>query len=226
MLAWKLFRCWVSEFTAVPELDANANAIAFEMIAAERGLRAGLRSGRADGALLRRARLADGTSDAHPVRRRAARRLGRRLGPHRLERSGPLLRLLADIDETASAGLGVGERDRLLMEAHELIFGTALRVVAGCPSCGVEHELTIQAEDLRRTSGGQDVDVDVDVGLPPPLPAAPGRRPGRSGSDGVAGGCSRAARLAICARGNQGRVARGQFGPAARDGGRGRGRAG
>ncbi len=85
-------------------------------------------------------------------------------GLHRLERSGPLLRLLADIDETASAGLGVGERDRLLMEAHELIFGTALRVVAGCPSCGVEHELTIQAEDLRRTSGGQDVDVDVDVG--------------------------------------------------------------
>lgn len=30
--AWNAFRCWVSEFTAVPELDANAGAIAFESI--------------------------------------------------------------------------------------------------------------------------------------------------------------------------------------------------
>lgn len=28
--SWQVFRCWVSEYTAVPELDANANAIAFE----------------------------------------------------------------------------------------------------------------------------------------------------------------------------------------------------
>jgi phage tail-like protein len=27
-----VFRCWVSEYTALPELDANANAIAIEMI--------------------------------------------------------------------------------------------------------------------------------------------------------------------------------------------------
>ena len=30
--AWNAFRCWVSEFTAVPELDANAGAIAFETV--------------------------------------------------------------------------------------------------------------------------------------------------------------------------------------------------
>jgi phage tail-like protein len=30
--AYNVFRCWVSEFTALPELDANANAIAFEHI--------------------------------------------------------------------------------------------------------------------------------------------------------------------------------------------------
>lgn len=29
---YRVFRCWVSEFTALPELDANGNAIAFEMI--------------------------------------------------------------------------------------------------------------------------------------------------------------------------------------------------
>ena len=32
MRAWNVFRCWVSEFSALPELDANANAIAFEHI--------------------------------------------------------------------------------------------------------------------------------------------------------------------------------------------------
>jgi len=30
--AYNVFRCWVSEFTTLPELDANANAIAFETI--------------------------------------------------------------------------------------------------------------------------------------------------------------------------------------------------
>ncbi|MDJ0870751.1 MAG: phage tail protein [Gammaproteobacteria bacterium] len=30
--AYNVFRCWVSEYQALPELDANANAIAFEMI--------------------------------------------------------------------------------------------------------------------------------------------------------------------------------------------------
>ena len=30
-----LYRCWVSEFTAVPDLDANANAVAIETIKIE-----------------------------------------------------------------------------------------------------------------------------------------------------------------------------------------------
>lgn len=30
--AYNVFRCWVSEFTALPELDANGNGIAFETI--------------------------------------------------------------------------------------------------------------------------------------------------------------------------------------------------
>lgn len=32
VIAYKVFRCWVSEFTAMPELDANANAVAIQMI--------------------------------------------------------------------------------------------------------------------------------------------------------------------------------------------------
>lgn len=33
--AWKVFRCWVSEFQTLPELDANANAVAIETIKLE-----------------------------------------------------------------------------------------------------------------------------------------------------------------------------------------------
>jgi phage tail-like protein len=34
-LAYKLYRCWVSEFQAMPDLDANANAIAIQHIKLE-----------------------------------------------------------------------------------------------------------------------------------------------------------------------------------------------
>ncbi|HET7152581.1 MAG TPA: phage tail protein [Candidatus Kapabacteria bacterium] len=32
VLAYKVFRCWVSEYQALPDLDANANAVAIERI--------------------------------------------------------------------------------------------------------------------------------------------------------------------------------------------------
>jgi phage tail-like protein len=35
VLAYNVFRCWVSEYQALPELDANANAIAIQMIKLE-----------------------------------------------------------------------------------------------------------------------------------------------------------------------------------------------
>jgi phage tail-like protein len=35
VLSYKIFRCWVSEYTAMPELDANANAVAIESIKIE-----------------------------------------------------------------------------------------------------------------------------------------------------------------------------------------------
>jgi phage tail-like protein len=34
-LSYKIFRCWVSEFQALPDLDANANAIAIQQIKLE-----------------------------------------------------------------------------------------------------------------------------------------------------------------------------------------------
>jgi phage tail-like protein len=35
VLAYKIYRCWVSEYQALPELDAKANAIAIETIKIE-----------------------------------------------------------------------------------------------------------------------------------------------------------------------------------------------
>jgi phage tail-like protein len=35
VLAYKIYRCWVSEFQALPDLDANANAIAIQSIKLE-----------------------------------------------------------------------------------------------------------------------------------------------------------------------------------------------
>lgn len=35
VLGYKVFRCWVSEFQALPELDANANAIAIQSLKLE-----------------------------------------------------------------------------------------------------------------------------------------------------------------------------------------------
>ena len=34
-ISYRLFRCWVSEFQALPELDANTNAVAIETIKVE-----------------------------------------------------------------------------------------------------------------------------------------------------------------------------------------------
>ena len=34
-IAYKVFRCWVSEYQALPDLDANANAVAIEHIKLE-----------------------------------------------------------------------------------------------------------------------------------------------------------------------------------------------
>jgi phage tail-like protein len=35
VISYKVFRCWVSEYTALPELDSNANAVAIETIKIE-----------------------------------------------------------------------------------------------------------------------------------------------------------------------------------------------
>ena len=49
VIAYNIFRCWVSEFQAQADLDANANAVAdSDAQAGERGVGARLSGGRAD----------------------------------------------------------------------------------------------------------------------------------------------------------------------------------
>ena len=35
MIAYNVFRCWVSEFQSLPDLDANANAVAIQQLKLE-----------------------------------------------------------------------------------------------------------------------------------------------------------------------------------------------
>ena len=54
-LAYKVYRCWVSEYQALPELDANANAVAIQTIKLENeGWERDYGRGRADRAQLSR----------------------------------------------------------------------------------------------------------------------------------------------------------------------------
>ena len=55
-IAYKVFRCWVSEYQALPDLDANANAVAIQHIKLENeGWERDVDGGRADRADVHRA---------------------------------------------------------------------------------------------------------------------------------------------------------------------------
>ena len=70
-IAYHVYRCWVSEFQALPELDANANAVAIQTLKLENeGWSARHQRHRADGAELHRTGLVSLTRWRPPARRR------------------------------------------------------------------------------------------------------------------------------------------------------------
>ena len=80
VIAYKVFRCWVSEFQAQPDLDANANAVAIQTIKLENeGWERDYAVAEPSGAEFRRAVSAVSRDDAHPVARHDTRSLGTRL---------------------------------------------------------------------------------------------------------------------------------------------------
>ncbi len=141
VLAYNVFRCWVSEYQALPDLDANANAIAIQTLKLEN------EGWERDEAVTEPAEpenAAGMTAAAtSPVRRRPARARGRRAG-----RAPPVERAVAVAARAAprtraSTEWTVGRRDALLLDVHAAAFGGAIELVTDCPACGEALELSL-----------------------------------------------------------------------------------
>ena len=79
-IAYKVYRCWVSEFQALPDLDANANAVAIQTIKLENeGWERDYDVAEPTEPSFRRTVSAVSRDDAHPVARHDTRRLGARM---------------------------------------------------------------------------------------------------------------------------------------------------
>jgi hypothetical protein len=82
---------------------------------------------------------------------------------HPVQRSGPLLHAVTGLEPAALAELRIGERDRVLIQVRERLFGNTLRALADCPSCGLVFELELALSTLLAAERGPEiVEVDVD----------------------------------------------------------------
>jgi hypothetical protein len=81
---------------------------------------------------------------------------------HPIHRSGPLLRAFTGLEPAELAELGIGERDRVLIQVRERLFGNTLRALADCPSCGLVVELELATSTLLAAERGPEA-VEVDV---------------------------------------------------------------
>ena len=152
-IAYKVYRCWVSEYQALPELDANANAVAIQTHQArERGLGARLRRGRADGAVLHRAVTTTPTlADAAVLLaawEAASAVPACAVGATLLHRSGLVDDLADALDlplATSTAAVA-----RLYVES----FGDVVDAVVGCPACGETLEVALPLAASDRAAGG------------------------------------------------------------------------
>ena len=136
-IAYKVYRCWVSEFQALADLDANANAVLIQHIKLENeGWERDVEGHRAERAVASPAPSPhDPTSDGAGVARRVGARPRRaRRGPSR--RAGRS-RCGAGRSTRSWAGTSAGEMRRCSTSAVQL-FGPTADAVSICPSCG-EH---------------------------------------------------------------------------------------
>jgi hypothetical protein len=81
---------------------------------------------------------------------------------HPVHRCGPLLCAITGLEPTVLAELGIGDRDRMLLQVRERLFGSNLRALADCPSCGLVFELELATTALLGAERGPEV-VEVDV---------------------------------------------------------------
>ena len=150
-LAYKVYRCWVSEFQALPDLDANANAVAIQTHQArERGLGARLRRDRADRAELHRAGLRP-TGALHAMRdvptlddAALLELWDAAIGCDPWQREDLLV-------ATATGGVALrtpGARNVALLRWRQRLLGRSLPLRANCSRCASELDLTLDIEVL------------------------------------------------------------------------------
>src|SRR5580658_4185864 len=112
VLAYNIYRCWVSEYQAMPDLDANANAVAIQHIKLENeGWERDLSDDCAGQSLARR---------------------GLRF----------LMAACPGMSADALAALTIGERDARLLALRQALWGPEMVAVATCPACRERIEMT------------------------------------------------------------------------------------
>lgn len=68
-----------------------------------------------------------------------------------------------ELDPNVLAGLTVGRRDALLLDARELAFGSELAATARCPACDEALEFTARTSDLRLPDEAQAAEAPADA---------------------------------------------------------------
>ncbi len=149
VIAYKVFRCWVSEFQAMADLDANANAVADPAHQArERGLAARHRHRRAGRGQLYRAGLTAMT--AVPT---SARLLG--VWERGVDRTATVRGLLLfeaavpEAEPQALAAAPIGQRDAWLLSLRESLFGSTAECLTDCAACGEAIEVAFDTRTVR-----------------------------------------------------------------------------
>ena len=130
-IAYKVYRCWVSEFQALPDLDANANAVAIQTHQArERGLGARPRGGGADRAHADRM---SGEPEAALTEADLLEAWEEGAALPRSQRVLPLLRRGGAATGDDVLHWPLGRHDALLLDLHERVFGATLDRDLGVP---------------------------------------------------------------------------------------------
>jgi hypothetical protein len=149
-LAYKVFRCWVSEFQALPDLDANANAVAIQTLKLEN------EGWERDYEVVEPDRAELSSTSSRPLSDPEILTLweqGR--DRHPIDRS--LLLLGAAFPEEAFARLAdmpIGRRDAALLELRCVTFGRELQARVACPACGERLDFVLDGRVLEVPAAG------------------------------------------------------------------------
>ena len=145
-LTYKVYRCWVSEFQAQADLDANANAVLIQHIKLEN-----------EG--WERDREVPEPNEPTPGRVKmsapasAARLLDtweQGMGqPQALQAVALLQWARPDAERVTLERLTIGQRNAELLALREQLFGPELTALAACPNCGETLDLSFRTADIR-----------------------------------------------------------------------------